>query len=164
MEILRRITLKNAGLSVKAVQGATDKLEDGEQTALLRVVGITTASEAGQTDKGEFVRLHGDFQAVNLLTGARFSSGQCILPSFIAVQLASALKVSSEVEFALEIGAKADETSVTGYQYTVRPLIEPETNSRLAQLAARAKAFDALPAPQAAPAEPEAPKGKGKGK
>lgn len=156
MEILRRVTLKNIGLTVKSVKGATQPLEDGENAPLARIVGITTMSETGQTDKGEFIRLHGDFQAINLIDGTKFSSGQCILPSFIAVQLVAALKTSPEVEFALEIGAKADEESVTGYQYTVKPLIEAETNSRLSQLLAKSKAFQALPAPAAPPAAPQA--------
>ena len=147
MEMLRKITLKAVGLTVKAVQQKTAPLEDGEQCALVRVVGITTDVQTGQTDKGEFVRLIGEFQAVNLLTGKRFASGQCILPSFIAVSIAGALKVSPEVEFALEIGAKADEASVTGYQYTVRPLIETESNTRLSQLLSKSKALE-LPAPE----------------
>jgi hypothetical protein len=63
-----------------------------------------------------------------------FSSSECLLPNFISGSIAEALKNSSEVEFALQIGVKADATSVTGYQYTVKPLIDAKPSEKLLAL------------------------------
>jgi hypothetical protein len=149
MDYIRRITIRNCGLSVADVRAAANKAE-GKNAPLLRVAGYTSEAMQGQTDKGEFTRLLGEFQAVNILTGQAFSSGQCILPSFVADQLAAALRVSNEVEFAIEIGVQSDDTALTGFVYTARPLLQPSTDSRLSKLLARAGMAAALPAPEAA--------------
>lgn len=129
-EILRKLTLKNCGLDKSTIAEA---LEGKKSIDILRVAGITTSATPGQTDLGAFVKFGGNFQAVNLLTGETFSSTVCILPNFIADTLAGALEQSLEVEFALAIGAKASKT-VTGYEYTVRPLVEAQVNDKLGAL------------------------------
>lgn len=155
MEYLRRITIRNCGLTVPIVRAAAQKAE-GETVPLLRIAGYTTEAQHGQTDKGEFTRLIGEFQAVNILDGTVYQAGQTILPSFIADQLAAALRVSAEIEMALEIGVQADESAIAGFVYTARPLIEPAKDSRLNKLLERAGMAALLPAPEG--------KGKGKGK
>lgn len=152
MEFLRRITIRNVGLKVSDVRALANKGE-GAVVPLLRIAGYTTWAQEGQTDKGSFTRLLGEFQAVNLTDGTVYQSGQTILPSFIADQLAAALKVSTELEMALEIGCQADETAIAGFVYTARPLIEPAKDSRLAKLLERAGMVNLLPAPAAE--EPE---------
>lgn len=150
MEIARRITLRTVGLMQSDILIA---LKDQEKVGLLKVAGVTTEAKTGQTDKGEYTRLLGEFIAQNLLTGEVFQSGQCILPSFLSEQLAAALKASDSVEFALLIGARADKTSVTGYVYTAQPLVNAEPTARMSKLLTAAGIAPALPAP--APAEPE---------
>jgi hypothetical protein len=158
-EILRKLTIKNCGLTVAGIKAAIEGLKNGEQTPLLKVVGKTNTARPGQTTLGTFIAFGGDFFAINLKTGEQFKSAKCILPNFIAEQLESALKDSDSVEFALEIGAKVNDTSVTGYEFTVRPLIEAKpTESMLSLLNAAGVDLAALPAPKpAAPAAAPAP-------
>jgi len=131
-EILRKITLKTVGFD-KA--GITDALGDQKSVELCRVVGVTTNAAPGQTDLGEFLKLHGQFRAINVHTGEVFESTVAILPNFIAQSLAAALEGSSEVEFGLSIGAKTAK-SVTGYEFTVRPLVEAKPSDKMAALIA----------------------------
>jgi hypothetical protein len=155
-EIARKITLRTVGLDVASIKAALKDVKEGAQIELCKVAGVTTKAETGQTDKGEFIRLHGEFMAVNTLTGETFNSAQCILPTFLGQSLSAALSQSDAVEFALSIGARAEAKSVTGYSFTARPLIKAEASSRLnavLQLAGMDKPA-ALPAP--APAEPAA--------
>lgn len=131
--MLRRITLRTIGLVVKDIRTATEASEGGT-VALAKIVGSTTEAKTGQTDKGQFTALLGEFVGVNLLTGEVFNSGKAILPNFISEQLAAALNVSNAVDFALEIGAKADESAVTGYVYTVRSLVDAEPTDKMKKL------------------------------
>ena len=152
MELLRKLTIKTAGFDTTAVKAA---LGDNKTADLLKVVGITTEARPGQTDKGEFIKFGGQFRAVNLQTGELFESATAIFPNFIADSLAAALAQSQEVEFGILIGAKANATSVTGYEYTVRPLVEAKVSDKLGALIAAA-GLDA-PLSLAAPAAAEAP-------
>ena len=129
-EILRKITLKTCGLDKAAIQEA---LGTAKNVDLLKIVGVTTSATPGQSDLGEFVKLNGQFRAINTVTGESFESTVAILPNFIASQLAAALAQSSEVEFGLAIGAKQSK-SVTGYEYTVKPLVEPVVSDKMGQL------------------------------
>ena len=63
------------------------------------------------------------------------------------------------MEFGILIGAKANATSVTGYEYTVRPLVEAKVSDKLGALIAAAglDAPVALPAPAAQAPAAEAP-------
>jgi hypothetical protein len=110
------------------------------------VVGEVVEARLGQTDKGEFLRLMGEFVAVNLTTGEHYHSHQAILPSFIADSLGAALRQTQAVGFALEIGAQADATAITGYVYTARSLMPTEPTDRMRRLM-QAAGVAALPAP-----------------
>ena len=131
MEILRKITIKTCGFDVTEIKSL---LGDRKSIDLIKIVGVTSSYKVGQTDKGEFIKLAGTFNAINLNTAEMFSSSECLLPNFISGSIAEALKNSSEVEFALQIGVKADATSVTGYQYTVKPLIDAKPSEKLLAL------------------------------
>lgn len=131
MEMLRKITIKTCGFDVAKIKNV---LVDKKTADLIKIVGVTSSYKVGQTDKGEFIKLSGTFNAINMQTGELFNSGECLLPNFISENIAEALKNSSEVEFALQIGVKADATSVTGYQYTVKPLIDAKPSEKLLAL------------------------------
>jgi hypothetical protein len=149
MELLRKLTIKTAGFDVTAVKAA---LADNKTADLLKVVGITTEARPGQTEKGEFIKFGGQFRAVNLQTGELFEASTAIFPNFIADSLAAALSQSQEVEFGILVGAEANATSVTGYEYTVRPLVEAKVSDKLGALIAAA-GLDA-PLSLEAPAKP----------
>ena len=137
-EILRKITLKTAGLDKTAIQAA---LGNNKTIDLMKIVGVTTSATPGQSDLGEFVKFNGQFRAINMVTGETFESTVAILPNFISQQLAGALTQSEEVEFGLQIGAKKS-NSVTGYEYTVKPLVEPVVSDKMGALLAAAGMTD----------------------
>jgi len=130
-EMLRKLTLKNTGFDVATIKLA---LEGKRSVELIKIAGVTTKAQPGQTDKGEYLKLIGEFRAVNLISGEVFESGVCLLPNFISDRIAGALNVSEQVEFALAIGAKANPGSVTGYEFTCTPLVEAQPSDRMAGL------------------------------
>lgn len=149
MEMLRKITIKTVGFDAKTIKATVD---EQDKAALIRVAGIVNAAKPGQTDKGEFLALIGEFSALNLQTGEQFSSGKCILPNFIADQFGAVLQQHGTAEFGLEIGAKKDDSAVTGYTFTVRPLVESKSSNRMQELIQTISAeAPALPAPSAKP-------------
>jgi len=141
-EVLRKITIANTGWNKAAINAALanqhatqdGSVPDGSKIALMKIVGETTSAEPGQTDKGEFLKLKGTFAAINSDTGEVFNAAVCILPNFIADQLGEALKQSEKVEFAIQIGAKAKASSVTGYEFTATPLIESKPTDSMQRL------------------------------
>jgi hypothetical protein len=100
----------------------------------MKIVGVTTSAEPGQTPLGEYLKLKGQFTAINADTGEVFNAATCILPNFISDTLAEALKTSNEVEFGVEIGARAKSSSVTGYEFTVTPLVEAKPSDAMQRL------------------------------
>jgi hypothetical protein len=165
-EIARKITLRTCGLTVDNIKAALVDCADGESMELLKIAGVTTSCAVGQTDKGEFIRLNGEFMAVSQITGETFSSSQTILPTFLGQMLQSALSQSEQVEFALSIGARKSAKSVTGYEFVARPLVNAEPSARLAKLLA-VTGMDKplqLEAPKAEEAEPEPAPAPAKGK
>lgn len=165
-EILRKLTIKSAGLTVEAIKESLISGKDAEGKAtyhasrdLLKIAGIVSSAKPGSTDKGEYLKLIGQFTAINLVTGETFNASQCILPDFVTAPMGDALKQNGEVQFGVLIAAKHAPTAVTGYQFGVRPLIEAKpTDAMQALLAATGIADDlpALAAPAADPSEAEA--------
>ena len=148
-EILRKLTIKNCGFDVATIKEA---LGDQASVELLKIVGISKSAQPGQTPLGDYLKLVGTFKGINLITGEMFEASSCILPNFITESIAAALTDGSDVEFALPIGVKSKPSSVTGYEFTVRPLIEPKPNDAMEKLLS-ISGFDdrrALEAPKAA--------------
>ena len=136
MEILRKLTIKNCGWNTSELKAAVAK---APQTDILKIAGVITSIRPGQTQLGEYAELGGQFQAVNLATGEMFQSAKSILPTFIADPMVEASKGGSEVEFAIQIGVKRNDTSVVGYEFSVKPLVEPKVSDKLAKLLDLAK-------------------------
>jgi hypothetical protein len=135
-EIARKITLRTCGATVEAIKDAVHPLKEGDYVELLKIAGVTVAAQVGQTDKGEFIRLRGEFLAINQSTGEQFTAAECILPTFLGQTLQTALASSEQVEFALSIGARKIAKSVTGYEFVARPLVNAEPSARLSKLLA----------------------------
>jgi hypothetical protein len=160
-EIARKITLRTCGATVEAIKDAVHPLKEGESVELVKIAGVTTAAQVGQTDKGEFIRLRGEFLAINQSTGEQFTAAECILPTFLGQTLQTALASSERVEFALSIGARKSAKSVTGYEFIARPLVNAEPSERLTKLLAVAGMDKPLTLAAPKTATEEAPK-KGK--
>jgi hypothetical protein len=131
MNFERKLTLRTIGLTKGAIGKA---LPEKGAIALARFAGETSEAKTGQTDKGEFVRLIGQFFAVNLITGEQFTSSQAILPTFISEPLAAALRTSESVGFSIEISAEPDERSAVGYRFGVKALNETAPNDKVRRL------------------------------
>jgi hypothetical protein len=167
MNITRKITLKNCGASQKVLKEQVGRVKNGETIPVMRVVGIATGYKPGQTDKGEYLLLLGEFSAVNLITGGQYQSAKAILPNFIAESFQPVLDRNGNAEFALEVLVERKDDAVAGYQFVARPLMESKSSDRMAELIAIAsKGLPALPSPTAASTEadeqPKTSKGKQK--
>lgn len=146
VKVLRKVTIKTCGHDRAAIQKLLADKDEGASIDLLKIAGETLEARTGQTDKGQFIRLLGDFLAENLTTGDRYTASQAILPSFIADSLAAALKNSQAVGFALALSARKDKTAIAGYVYEVRSLMPAEPTDRMKRLMQYAGIAPALPA------------------
>lgn len=164
MELLRKLTIKTCGdfTKLKIMKALADaKVADGEGIDLLKIAGEVSGATTGQTDKGSYTLLSGLFVGTDMLTGALYQSGKCILPDFVGSAIGAAvLQGGQSAQFALMIGAKRSDTAVTGYEFTVKPLVEMAASSaaqRLMALAGIETPKLAAPVPAADPAPAPAP-------
>jgi len=167
MQVLRKITIKTCGdFSIGRIKEVMTKaeLKEGETTPLLKIVGECNGAKSGQTDKGEFTKLTGNFVGTDMTTGELYQSAVCILPEFVGAAIGAAALQSGNVRFAFEIGAKRKDNALTGYEFVVKPLIETKPTDavlELMQLAGiKAPEVPTLAAPAAA--KPEKVKEKAK--
>lgn len=149
-EQLRKITTKEVGWERAAV--AEKVIKAGKPVLLYTVIGVVNNFKPGSTTMGDFAKLVGEFEAINLETGAVFQSSACILPNFIGDGIAGALSRpnAEAVQFAITIGAKPDAKSVTGFVYTADNALPPSPHSPLAQLKAQIATEKLLPKPKGA--------------
>lgn len=126
MELVNKIT-------VKIVCGVIAEAMQGKKTLdLMQIVGIANGTGITNGTYGESVFLKGQFKATNLLTKDVFASGKCYLPDAATNLVAGQLNGdNTQVQFAFIIGAKAANNKV-GYEYFVKPLIEPSENDPIA--------------------------------
>lgn len=108
---------------------------------LFGIIGLASDCTAGETQLGPYVKLLGQFKAVNTETGEIFRSGAAILPGSANDLIYGALKGLGEgggsVEFALKVGVQRDETSAVGYVYIVEQIHQEGQTDALAALEAR---------------------------
>ncbi len=137
-EIARKITITTiagkAGKWFEKLMSTPNK-----EMRLMQVFGFATVSKPDASEFGEFVKIHGNFRAVNLETGEITNAPQVILPNFLGQALHGALTTpdrSGPVKFAFEIGVKFDASSVTKYTYTIRDLLPVQQDDPLAAMQA----------------------------
>lgn len=140
--VVSKITVASIGAQPKP-----HSVEEGEKRAICVFYGEARSSKIGQTQFGDFLKFSGNFGAVNMKTGERFRSGSLILPAIMENILDSAIKeTEGAVQFAIEVGVKYSEKGNTGYEYTVRPLLEPSENDPLLMLESKVGQLVKLPA------------------
>jgi len=142
-EIVNKLTLKTIGCGKTAVQEATAK--DKENAVLLATfIGICEKTKPGQVilpdgTVNEFVKLNGQFQAVNALTGEVYQSNVCLMPPMVADQIAKANSDSGgDVEFAVQLLARYSEKAATNYMFSAKPLLEAKPSDKMAALLEKA--------------------------
>lgn len=116
-------------ISPKTVCGDVKKMAEG---FLMRVTGIISDTQEGDGDKGPWVALLGKIIAQDR-KGINYISGKCFLPepglSLVTGQLMG--EDVSEVKFSFDLYKVIDDTSVTGYTYETRPVIEVKADNIL---------------------------------
>lgn len=146
MELLSKISMK--GIGAQPPRGFVSKENPGP-IPLAMLYGRTSRYTIGNSTFGEFTKFGGSFEAVNVATGAAYRSGNILLPRIVEDLLRGALDdredQNAALEFSLEVGVKYADTA-TGYEYTVRPLVELAQSDELSHL--RESAQKALPAPE----------------
>jgi len=166
-EIARKITISTvAGKAAKWFEKLMNS--PTKSLRLMQVFGFATFSKPDASEYGEFVKISGNFRAVNLDTGEITNAPQVILPNFLGQALHGALMTpdrSGPVKFAFEIGVVYDPAAATKYVYTIRDLMPPQQDDPLAAMqalimGAAKPALDApnpTPEPTPEPTPPPAP-------
>lgn len=170
-KIIRKLTIREAiggkGEILKAAQSGR-KAEDaktGDPVQILQVIGRCTGYVPGESDNGPYVKLKGEFQGVNLLTGEVIENiATAILPNFVGDLVAGAVQSGAEsVDFAVVISVNYNEDAATMYEFTAESLLPPQQSKAIAGILGQLQAAGvALPAPAklaalAAPAPAAAP-------
>jgi len=123
-------------LSTPKIMGKRPRLGEGEtEKDLYQVVGIASGVKTGDSDYGPWSALTGTFAAQNLESGEQFRSGVAFLPDVALDPIIGQLNMGvTAVEFGFTIGIKEDDTPV-GYVYIATPIVEPDENDPLEELA-----------------------------
>ena len=116
----------------------------------MSIMGIASGIKLVPTQYGPAVGFTGDFEAINIETGEVFRSPVAYIPEPAQGLLAAKLKTNESVQFSFIVGVIKSEKSVTGYEYTVKPVVEESQADALKSLRAMTRA--ALPAPTRLPA------------
>lgn len=143
-KILKKLTIREAVGGKPALQkivyAAATPNENGLPTVtpgkpveILQIIGFVQRVVAGESDNGPYMKLHGEFEAVNLVTGEVFSDvGTAILPNFLGDRIANAIKAGADnVQFGVKILAHYEETAATGYVFTAETLMTPQKSRNL---------------------------------
>ena len=114
---------------------------------LFGVIGMASDFQAGETALGSYVKLLGQFKAVNTASGEEFRSGAAILPGSANDLVYGALRALGDaggsVEFAFKVGVQRDESAAIGYVYVVEQVYQQGQADALSALESRLS----LPAP-----------------
>lgn len=135
MELLKKIV-------TKSIIGDPKKflvsLDDGETCVLYRVYGTANGVRSGENTNGPWMGFSGQFEAMvvdeNGEMQAHYGAPQCFLYEPMTSMLADKLRESDSVDFAVEVLLKRSDSSITGYEYIVKPLLEMQENDSLAHL------------------------------
>ena len=126
--IVGKISAKTMGLALTT--GSLNDKARKEPFPIYQIMGIAKGTIAGEGANGEWNKLIGTFEAVNLLTGEIYRSGNAFLPKVVNDVIAgNFINVpegeTREVRFVYEVGVTPS-TMPVGYTFTVKELIETE--------------------------------------
>ena len=122
-------------ITIKTVYG--DITKPTKETHLMRVYGQCTGFKTASSQYGDSLGFMGQFKAINAVTGEAFTASKCYLPKIVETALGAALQApdSEAVEFAFDISIKPAQNAF-GYEYVVRPVIQPKESAVMAALEA----------------------------
>lgn len=127
MQLLNKITIKGI---CGDLEGAVT--EQKPNLDIAQIIGIVKDKEEIKGQYGSSWKLKGEFKAVNLVTKEPFYSAACFLPGLASDLVVNQLQDVGDnaVQFAFIIGIKYAKNKV-GYEYSVKPLIQPAENNAL---------------------------------
>lgn len=137
MDILKKITIKDVCGRTRII--APEGHKDGDpipDRLLMLVMGMVTRVSDGNAQYGDFIKLHGQFEATNLSNNKQFAAGACILPDVAndMVHAQFAAEGVTTVQFAFRIGVKVNDSVAIGYEYYAEPVVSMAENDPLAAL------------------------------
>lgn len=126
-EMVKKITSRSVGCEKKPGEGFI-------------VIGKCMRMQRAETDKGEYMRFGGLFEAQNIVTGQLVRSATLIVPGVVEEMVASAVHLAlaedehATVEIAFKFYTHEDKSAVIGYFWKADQLVEPFTTDPLADL------------------------------
>lgn len=123
-------------LTIKTMKAQPARHSVKAEEMIATIYGRCTAKKPGTSDHGEYIRFKGEFEGVNAKTGDVYRSGELIVPKVLENLLDSAISLedANAVDFAVEVWVEPNERSITGYSYSIKPLIKPAESDALAGL------------------------------
>lgn len=148
IKISKKLSAKTIIGNVKTL---VKDLNNGDTLELFTVFGQAVGTKTGSTNFGDWVSITGRFEAINSITGEVSQGYNLFLPELAQDMTVTALaNAGGNLELGFVIGVQAKEELPTGYEYTVRPLMEPVEDDALSRMR---KQMHKLAAPAAAPKE-----------
>lgn len=158
--LLKKISAKTVMGNVKEIAKG---MKDGERKDLFKILGVCTGFKQDESTYGQYTEFHGNFFAINMLSGEEFEGSKAFLIDPWTGMLLGALEGNESVEFAITVSIIARDDLPTGYEYVGSPMVETKRADPLAALK-QAAGLAALPAPTdeetVAEDAPKAKKGK----
>ncbi len=135
MALIKKISVKTVAGNIKKMIAAQPEGEE-KPIPFMRVYGVATSVETGESDYGAWKAFIGQFKAINLLDGTEYNSGKLFLPNVAGDLLDGSLGASeiNNVEFGFDLIAVPDSESTVGYVYEAEPLIEPAKDDTFSRL------------------------------
>lgn len=135
VNFIKKITVKNVCGKIEPPK------QKGKSVPVMRLFGLVTHYDIRESQYGPSPRFKGQFEALSLLdkSAKPLRSGTLYVPEVVSDMILAAFPDGEirTVQFAVEIGVKADDSTI-GYQYEVRPLIHHEDTDPLANVRALA--------------------------
>lgn len=131
-EVKKPSVVVSRKLSVATVYGKiklTDIPKDGS-IHVMRIAGVASEIDAGESSYGAWACLKGDFAAINYTTGERFVGASAFVPGamgeMLIEQVRSGLRddVGFALKFSVDIFVVVSPRDANKYEYVVKPVIE----------------------------------------
>lgn len=125
-------------ISVKTIHGPVDVRKFSEEEnvqELFTVYGRAAAVKTGESDKGPWVAVLGEFKAIRI-DGETFASYKFFPPSHAFAEGLQAMIAldAGPVDFAVKVTARYDQTAITRYVYDIENLMESRPSAALASI------------------------------
>jgi hypothetical protein len=146
MIFLKKVTTATMGFTTHSLEEIAAASQP-KTVSVLRIWGIVSGREVGQSQYGQYMKFKGEIGALNLVDGAEARAQSVLFPQ-IAETVVNSLfdksaKEGGSAQFALEITVEFNSSQKGGtkFRYGVKPLIEFKGEDALSTMAKQ------LPAP-----------------